>query len=110
MRAFICVAVLLLGSLWAASASQAQVVAHSVYYPAPAVVVPATYTQTTVYRPVLRPFSPVVRTVQRPAYVAPQPAVVARPVVPTYASPVPTVTTTRYRPILGGTVTRTWVP
>ena len=112
MRTSICVVALLLGSLLAASSAEARVVVRSTYYPAPAVVVPATYAQTTVYRPVLTPFAPVVTTVQRPAYVAvPAPAVVVAPTLaPVYASPVPAVTTTRYRPILGGAVSRTWIP
>lgn len=99
---------LLLVALAMCQVSEAQVV-HQVYYPATVAAAPVNYTQTTVYRPLLRPFSPVVTTVQQPVYAAPQPVVVARPTVPMQVvTPVPTVTRVRYRPILGGTVIRSW--
>lgn len=88
--------------------ADAQVYAQTVYYGAPAV----TYVQpATVYRPVLRPFTRVVTPAVAPVYVAPQPVVVARPTIPVVpVAPVAPVVTTRYRPILGGTVTRSWYP
>jgi hypothetical protein len=97
--------------------------------PAPTVIAPTaaapavTYVQpTTVYRPVLgsttaatvAPSQPVLRSTYyapQPVY-APQQMVVARPVVSApvqVVSPTP-VYSTRYRPILGGTVTRAWYP
>ena len=91
--------------------SDAQVVPHAVYYQAP-----TTYVQPVVaYRPVLRPTTVVVNPAVPVTYVPPQPVVVARPTVPVLVpqpvwAPAPAVTTTRYRPILGGTVTRTWYP
>ena len=85
----------LLGTLAAAPflavLSQSTIAHAQIFYPAPTVVyrpaVPTCCEPTTVYYG-----GPVI---------APAPVVVA----PTYA-PVP-ITTTRYRPILGGTVTRT---
>lgn len=97
--------------------AEAQYVQHTTYYAAPQpvyvqpvqVLRPVTYVQPTpvsYYRPLLRPrvvvaAPPVVQTVARPV-------VVARPTIPVV--PVAPVVTTRYRPILGGTVSRAWYP
>lgn len=100
------------GTVALANVASAQYVPHVVYQspavvaPAPVVVAPQ---PTVVYRPLVP---------AAPQYVAPAPVVVARPVVPapvvatpvvptTVVAPTP-VTVTRYRPILGGTVTRTY--
>ncbi len=65
----------------------------------PFVAAPST---VVVNRPVLRPFAPTVITTFHPVTVAPAPVAV------TQFAPVP-ITTTRHRPILGGTVQRTRV-
>ena len=97
--------------------AEAQVVRYGVYYqPAPttfvqpAPVVQTTYVQpATVYRPLLRPFTRVIAPATT-VYATPQPVVVAQPTVPVAVVQPAPVVTTRYRPILGGTVTRTWYP
>lgn len=95
---------------------QANAQVYSVYYGAPPVTyvqpAPVAYVQpAVVYRPVLRPFTTVVRSAPATVYVAPRPVVVARPTIPVVpVAPVAPVVTTRYRPILGGTVTRAWYP
>ena len=76
----------------AASADAQAYVVYSPVVAAPAPVVIAPAAPTVVYRPVV-PY-----TVASPVVVAPAPAVVAPAVQP--------VVRTRYRPILGGTVSR----
>lgn len=77
----------------------------------PMPVVQTTYYQpTVVYRRALRPLTTVVAPAPQVMYAVPQPVMVARPTIPVaVVAPAPVVTT-RYRPILGGTVTRTWYP
>ncbi len=95
-----------------------------VYSPVGSTVVPAPSPvvmpqSVVVQRPLLVPQPTVVHRPIAPVttYVAPQPYVVARPVVPVAPAPAVTiatpmvatpVTVTRHRPILGGTVTRTY--
>ena len=83
-----------------ATESSAQVVYVAGYAPAPAVVVGA---PTVAYRPVspVVAYSPVVSYGSVVAAPAPTPVVVARPTVVGGA-----VVTTRYRPFLGGAVSR----
>lgn len=96
------------GTFALAHQASAQYVPHVVYHapapmaaPAPVVIAPQ---PTVVFRPMVQAV---------PQYVAPAPMVVARPVVAapvapaTVVAPTP-VTVTRHRPILGGTVTRTY--
>ncbi len=98
-----------------ARAAEAQVV-QTVWFQGPPTtfVQPTPVVQTTfvqpavVYRPLLRPFTRVVTPATTRVYAVPQPVVVGRPTIPvTVVSPTPVVTK-RYRPILGGTVTRSW--
>ncbi len=70
-----------------------------VFVQQPMVAAPTT---VVVNRPVLRPFAPTVVTTFSPVVMAPTPVAV------TQFAPVP-ITTTRHRPILGGTVQRTRV-
>lgn len=92
-------------ALMFAPSADAQVYGQTVFYSAPAVTV---VQPSVVRRPVLRPFTTVVTPAAPRVYVAPQPVVVARPTIPVV--PAAPMVTTRYRPILGGTVTRTWYP
>lgn len=117
MRTWFGLAVLTLVG-FAGSDAAAQLVPHAVYFhPAPATFVqPARVVQTayvqpvTVYRPAARHVHRVVTPVATTVYAAPQPVVVARPTIPVAVVQPAPVVTTRYRPILGGTVTRTWYP
>jgi len=107
-----CVVLLGVGAMVVGMAAAEAQVVHRVYYPAPAAVVaPVTtaYVQpaTVVYRPLLRPRT---RVVAPAATVYAAPTVVARPAVPVTVVPPGPVVTHRHRPILGGTVTRTWYP
>lgn len=127
MRTWIIVALVASGLVVAASHARAQAYTQTVYYspppttyvqPAPVIAGPVvTYAQpVTVYRPVLRPWTTVAVPTPQPmvqtAYYSPQTMVVSQPVVSSTVqilSPTPTYST-RYRPIFGGTVTRTWYP
>ncbi|MEO0530633.1 MAG: hypothetical protein AAF266_08655 [Planctomycetota bacterium] len=99
MRPYLIAAAAFAAGLFATSDASAQLVYVTNYAPAPAVVYPA---PTVAYRPVtpVVSYSPVI---------APTPVVTYSPVV---AAPAPVavvggpVVTTRFRPILGGTVTR----
>ncbi len=101
-----------------AQVADAQVIPRAVYYQAPPTTwvqpVPVVQTMyappTAVYRPVLRPWTRVVTPAPATVYIAPQPVMVARPTVPVAVVQPAPVVTTRYRPILGGTVSRTWYP
>lgn len=110
------VAIVACVSTIATSQADAQLVPRVVYYGGaqPTYVQPATYVQpTVVYRPPVATFvQPALQAVYAPraAYYVPQQVVVARPVAPVaVVAPAPVVTR-RYRPILGGTVTRQWYP
>lgn len=107
MRSWIPLMVLGLVLALGASSADAQLVARTVYYSAPT----ATYVQplpTVVYRPVVP--TTVVTTAMPATYSVRQPVYVTQPTIPvTVLTPAPVVTT-RYRPILGGTVSRTWYP
>lgn len=120
MRLFIGFAAVMVLSAASIEPAEAQLFPRRVYYaappvtyvqPLPAPVVQTTYVQpTVVYRPVVPTYAPVVNPVAPAVYAAPQPVLVARPTIPvTVVQPAPVVTT-RYRPILGGAVTRTWYP
>lgn len=100
------------------SSADAQVVGHTVFFPAAPTtfvqtspVVQTTFVQpTTVYRPVVRRSTRMVTPLPTTVYTAPQTVVVARPTVPVAVVQPAPVVTTRRRPILGGTVTRVWYP
>ncbi len=91
-RILACLAVLSAAAVLSPSTAEAQLVTYYspvVAAPAPVVSFPA---RTVVYRPVVAAPAPVAYTV-------------ARPVVTTTVAPV-AYTRTRWRPLLGGTVTR----
>lgn len=106
------------GSLAMATCSaHAQFVTQSVYYPAPAAtyVQPAPVVVAPTYAPPAVVYQPVAANALVPNPLMqrtynPWRAVVSRPTIPvTVMAPAPVVTT-RYRPILGGTVSRAWYP
>ncbi|MGI9456772.1 MAG: hypothetical protein ACR2NU_09430 [Aeoliella sp.] len=100
-------------------AAEAHNVRQVVYYATPAPLIqPAPVIQSVayvqpaaavVYRPVLRPLTTYAAPAPQAVYY-PQPVVVARPTIPVVPVMPAPVVTRRYRPILGGTVTRVWYP